>query len=52
VHGVLFRWPPTRMDEKTLDARLEKLGRGATRLFAAFASSRGARPDKTVPPPA
>jgi lipid A 4'-phosphatase len=52
VHGLLFRWPATRTEEKTLDARLEKLGRGATRLFAAAAPSRGAPPDETVPPPA
>jgi lipid A 4'-phosphatase len=52
VHGVLFRWPATRMEEKTLDARLEKLGRSAARLFAVFASSRGARSDKIVPPQA
>jgi lipid A 4'-phosphatase len=52
VHGVLFRWPATRTDEKKLEARLEKLGRGAARLSAAFAPSRSARADKTVPPPA
>jgi lipid A 4'-phosphatase len=52
AHGLLFRWLTTRIDEKMLDARLEKLGRGAMRLFAVLAPSRGARPDKTVPPPA
>jgi lipid A 4'-phosphatase len=52
VHGFLFRWSSTRTDEKTLDARLERLGRSAARLFAVFAPSRGGRPDKTVPPPA
>jgi membrane-associated PAP2 superfamily phosphatase len=52
VHGFLFRWPATRTEEKTLDSRFDKLGRGMVRLFAAFAPSRGAERDKTVPPPA
>jgi lipid A 4'-phosphatase len=51
AHGFLFRWPATRTEEKTLDSRLEKSGRSMARLFAAFAPSRGARRDKTVPPP-
>jgi lipid A 4'-phosphatase len=50
VHGFLFRWPATRMDENALNGRLEKLGRGAVRIFAAWMPSRGARPDKTIPP--
>lgn len=50
VHGVLFRWPATRLDEGVLNAKLGKLGRGLTRIFAAWAQSRGARPDKTTPP--
>jgi lipid A 4'-phosphatase len=49
VHGFLFRWPATRMDESALNGRLEKLGRGAARIFA-WMPFRGARPDKTIPP--
>jgi membrane-associated phospholipid phosphatase len=50
VHGFLFRWPATRMDESALNRRLEKLGRGAARIFAAWMPSRDARTDKTTPP--
>jgi lipid A 4'-phosphatase len=51
VHGFLFRWPATRLEESTLARRLEKLGRGVTRILAAWMPSRGgARPDKTIPP--
>jgi lipid A 4'-phosphatase len=49
VHGFLFRWPATRVDESALNGRLEKLGRGAARIFA-WMQSRGVRPDKTIPP--
>jgi lipid A 4'-phosphatase len=46
VHGWLFRWPATRMQDRTLDHRLEKLGRRVTRIFATWRPSRGAaRPD-------
>jgi lipid A 4'-phosphatase len=44
VHGLLLRWPATRIDDSRLDGRLEKLGRGITWFFAARASSRSARP--------
>ena len=50
VHGFLFRWRGTRMDERALDAVLEKLGRRVIRAFAALAPSRGARSDKSTPP--
>lgn len=49
VHGLLFRWRATRLDENALNGRLEKLGRGAARIFA-WAPSGSAGPDKTVPP--
>jgi lipid A 4'-phosphatase len=35
VHGFLFRWSATRMEEGALNATLERLGRGLTRIFAA-----------------
>ena len=50
VHGLLFRWSATRVDERALDAVLEKLGRVVVRFFAALMPSRGARPDKPAPP--
>jgi lipid A 4'-phosphatase len=50
VHGLLFRWPATRLEESALNARLGKLGRGLTRVFTASIQARGARPDKTTPP--
>jgi lipid A 4'-phosphatase len=50
VHGFLFRWSATRVEESALNAMLEKLGRSVTRVFAAFAQSRGPRPDKPTPP--
>jgi len=40
VHGLLFRWRATRMDDAALDARLERLGRGVTRTLAAVRQSR------------
>ena len=50
VHGFLFRWPATRLEERAINAMLEKLGRNVTRIFAPVAESRGARPDKPAPP--
>lgn len=50
VYGFLFRWPATRVEERALNAVLEKLGRGVMRVFTAFTQSRGARPDKPTPP--
>jgi lipid A 4'-phosphatase len=50
THGFLFRWPATRTEEKTHDARLEKLGRSMARFFAGVVPSRYSRQDKTVPP--
>jgi membrane-associated PAP2 superfamily phosphatase len=50
VHGFLWRWPATRIEDSQLDGRLEKLGRGMTRIIAARMPSRNARPDRTVPP--
>jgi len=50
VHGFLFRWPATRVDEGALNALLEKLGRSVTRIFVPVAQSRVARPDKPTPP--
>ena len=48
VHGFLFRWSATRMDDRAADSALEKLGGAVSRLFAGFAPSRDARPDKPV----
>jgi lipid A 4'-phosphatase len=45
VHGFLFRWPATRLEERALNAMLEKLGRNVTRIFVPMA-----RPDKPAPP--
>ena len=42
VHGLLFRWRATRIDDTALDARLERLGRGVTRTFTALRQSRRA----------
>jgi lipid A 4'-phosphatase len=50
VHGFLFRWPATRMDDSTLNGGLERLSRRLTRIFSAWTPSRGARPDNTIPP--
>lgn len=50
VHGFLFRWPATRVEESALNARLGKVGRGLMRIFTASIQPRGARPDKTTPP--
>jgi lipid A 4'-phosphatase len=50
VHGFLFRWPSTWVEEGVLNAMLEKLGRTLTRIFVPVASSRGARSDKPTPP--
>jgi lipid A 4'-phosphatase len=50
VHGFLFRWRATRMEECAIDARLKKFGRGVTRVFATLAQARGARPDEPTPP--
>jgi lipid A 4'-phosphatase len=50
VHGVLFRWSATCVDEPALDAVLAKFGRAITRFFAGLTPSRGARPDKPIPP--
>jgi membrane-associated PAP2 superfamily phosphatase len=50
VHGMLFRWPATRPTDRALDGRLEQVGRWAMRIFAAWAPSRGSRPDNTIPP--
>jgi lipid A 4'-phosphatase len=50
VHGFLFRWPSTWVEEGVLNAMLEKLGRSVTRIFVPVAPSRGARSDKPTPP--
>jgi lipid A 4'-phosphatase len=50
VHGLLFRWSATRLEERALNAMLEKLGRGVVRIFFPVAQSRDARPDKPAPP--
>lgn len=50
VHGFLFRWRATRVEECALNAALEKLGRSVSRAFAAWVLSRGVRPDKPAPP--
>jgi lipid A 4'-phosphatase len=50
VHGFLFRWPATRVEERALNAMLEKFGRSVMRIFAAFLQPRSVRPDKTTPP--
>jgi lipid A 4'-phosphatase len=50
VHGFLFRWSATRTEERALDAALAKFGRTITRFLAGPTPSRGARPDKPIPP--
>ena len=50
VHGFLFRWPATRVEEGALNAVLEKFGRAIARLFAGVTPSRDTRPDKPIPP--
>jgi len=49
VHGFLFRWPATRVEDGALNAMLERLGRNVMRMFVPVAQSRGARPDKPTP---
>ena len=46
VHGFLYRWSATRMEQSTFDAVLAKFGR---RIFAVLAPSRNTRPDKPTP---
>jgi lipid A 4'-phosphatase len=51
VHGLLFRWPPAiRMDDRAIDAVLERIGAAVLRLFGAAAPARRPRPDKPAPP--
>jgi lipid A 4'-phosphatase len=50
VHGFLFRWPVTRVEERALDGMLAKLGRSTVRFFVGPMPSGGARPDKPAPP--
>jgi membrane-associated phospholipid phosphatase len=50
VHGFLFRWPATRIDEDALNAALARLGRSVTRIFAPLGQSRGGRPHEPTPP--
>jgi membrane-associated phospholipid phosphatase len=50
VHGFLFRWPATRVEERALNTTLEKLGRSVMRVFYGLARSRNARPEKPIPP--
>jgi lipid A 4'-phosphatase len=50
VHGFLFRWAATRLEEDALNAMLAKLGRSVTRIFVPMAQSRTARSDKPTPP--
>lgn len=45
VHGVMFRWPRTRISDKAIDAALGRAGAGARRLFGATPQPR-ARADK------
>lgn len=48
VHGFLFRWRATRIDDRALDGRLNKLGGALTRVFTGAWSGRAARPDQAV----
>ena len=50
VHGFLFRWRATRVEDCALNAVLEKFGRAIVRLFAGVTPSRDTRPDKPIPP--
>jgi len=50
VHGLLFRWATTRVEEAALDAALAKLGRGIIQFWAGFALSRSTRRDEPTPP--
>ena len=47
VHGFLFRWPATRVDDRTIDAVLERLGDAVLRVFGAAGC---ARPNEPTPP--
>jgi membrane-associated phospholipid phosphatase len=51
MHGALFRWRATRLDESALNSRLERVGRTLTRISAALIPFRNTtRQDKTIPP--
>jgi lipid A 4'-phosphatase len=50
VHGWLFRWLGTRVEDPALDSALEKFGSAILRFFAGFTPTRDVRPDKPVPP--
>jgi lipid A 4'-phosphatase len=50
VHGFLFRWPATRVEDSALEARLERSGRTMARILAIFAPSRRSKADKKAPP--
>jgi membrane-associated phospholipid phosphatase len=51
VHGALFRWRATRLDESALNSRLERIGRTLARTVAALIPFHNTtRQDKTIPP--
>jgi lipid A 4'-phosphatase len=45
LHGIMFRWPRTRISDETIDGALERAGAPARRLFGPPAP-RGARADE------
>ncbi len=50
VHGLLYRWPSTRRDDRAWDALLQRGGSAVARLFSAMFASRGISQDKPTPP--
>jgi lipid A 4'-phosphatase len=50
VHGALYRWSATRLQDQAIDSVLERVGRSMMRPFSTFLPSRAARPDKSTPP--
>lgn len=50
VHGLLFRWPATRIDEQAIDAALARLGAVVRRRFGAAAPRGRAQSDDPTPP--
>jgi lipid A 4'-phosphatase len=50
VHGFLFRWPATRLNDRAIDAVLERIGDAVLRVFGAAAPVPRARPNEPTPP--
>ncbi len=50
VHGALYRWSATRLQNQAINAALERIGSSFARPFSTFLPSRAARSDKPTPP--